>query len=78
MFAIQTGNVRAMTKRNPTKDPADWTTGDEPMTGPQESYLHTLAHEAGEDVRDDLTKAEASEEIDRLQDETGRGHPADR
>jgi hypothetical protein len=48
-------------------------TGDEPMTGPQESYLHTLAREAGEEVPDDLSKAEASKEIDRLQDETGRG-----
>ena len=50
------------------KDPEDWATGDEPMTGPQESYLQTLAREAGEDVPDDLSKAEASEMIDRLQD----------
>jgi hypothetical protein len=55
------------------KDPEDWTTGDEPMTGPQRSYLGTLAREAGEDVPDDLTKAQASEMIDRLQDRTGRG-----
>ena len=55
------------------KDPADWTTGDEPMTGPQQSYLHTLAREAGEEVPDDLTKAQASEMIDRLQQQTGRG-----
>jgi hypothetical protein len=50
------------------KDPETWTTGDEPMTGPQESYLQTLAREAGEDVPESLTKAEASELIDRLQD----------
>jgi hypothetical protein len=50
------------------KDPEDWATGDEPMTGPQESYLKTLAREAGEDVPDGLSKAEASEMIDKLQD----------
>ena len=58
---------------NAEKDPEDWTTGDEPMTGPQRSYLHTLAREAGEEVPDDLTKAQASEMIDRLQQRTGRG-----
>jgi len=59
--------------RNAEKDPEDWTTGDEPMTGPQRSYLHTLAREANEEVPDDLTKAQASEMIDRLQQATGRG-----
>lgn len=54
------------------KDPADWVTGDEPMTAPQRSYLDTLAREAGEEITADLTKAEASEEIDRLQQKTGR------
>jgi hypothetical protein len=49
------------------KDPQDWTTGDEPMTAPQESYLRTLAREAGEEVPENLSKAEASELIDRLQ-----------
>lgn len=58
---------------SPEKDPEDWTTGDEPMTGPQRSYLETLAREAGEDVPADLTKARASELIDRLQEKTGRG-----
>lgn len=57
----------------PEKNPDDWTTGDEPMTGPQESYLHTLAREAGEEVPDGLTKASASQMIDRLQERTGRG-----
>jgi Protein of unknown function (DUF3072) len=65
---------RRRTKRtNTIKDPEDWTTGDEPMTGAQESYLHTLASEAGETVEEDLTKAEASERIDELQEKTGRG-----
>jgi Protein of unknown function (DUF3072) len=58
---------------NRIKDPTEWTTGDEPMTGAQESYLHTLASEAGESVEPDMTKAEASEKIDELQEKTGRG-----
>lgn len=58
---------------NMIKDPDEWTTGDEPMTGAQRSYLHTLAQEAGEEVDDGLTKAEASKRIDELQDRTGRG-----
>lgn len=49
------------------KDPEDWVTGDQPMTGAQASYLDTLAREAGEEISADLTKAEASEHIDRLQ-----------
>ncbi len=56
-----------------SKDPADWVTGDEPMTGAQRSYLDTLAREAGEELSADLTKAEASEHIERLQADTGRG-----
>lgn len=56
-----------------SKDPADWVTGDEPMTGAQRSYLDTLAREAGEELPADLTKAEASEHIERLQQKTGRG-----
>ncbi|SED18400.1 Protein of unknown function [Nocardioides exalbidus] len=49
------------------KDPEEWVTGDEPMTGAQRSYLDTLARENGEEISADLTKAEASEHIDRLQ-----------
>ncbi|TCC45759.1 DUF3072 domain-containing protein [Kribbella capetownensis] len=59
----------------PEKDPDKWTTGDEPMTGPQQSYLGTLAQEAGVDVPDTLSKAEASRLIDELQTRTGRGTP---
>ena len=55
------------------KDPSDWVTGDESMTGPQASYLKTLSQEAGEEFDPDLTKAEASQKIDELQEETGRG-----
>jgi hypothetical protein len=55
------------------KDPDDWSTGEEPATGAQQSYLHTLATEAHEEVPDDLTKADASRKIDELQEKTGRG-----
>jgi len=58
---------------NSEKDPEDWVTGDEPMTGPQQSYLQTLAREAGEEAPQGLTKAEASAEIERLQKKAGRG-----
>lgn len=58
---------------NLEKDPDDWTTGDEPMTKAQESYLRTLSDQAGEDLDPTLTKAQASQRIDELQDRTGRG-----
>ncbi len=58
---------------NTIKDPDDWVTGDEPMTGAQRSYLETLSQEAGEEAPTDLTKAEASKRIDELQERTGRG-----
>ena len=58
---------------NTVKNPDDWTTGDEPMTGAQKSYLKTLSEEAGEDLNENLTKSEASKRIDELQDKTGRG-----
>lgn len=66
------GAVREGDSNPAEKDPSDWVTGDEPMTAPQRSYLDTLAREAGEEIPADLTKAEASEQIDRLQNETGR------
>ena len=58
---------------NRIKDPDEWTTGDEPMTGAQASYLKTLSDEAREPMDDSLTKAEASRRIDELQERTGRG-----
>jgi hypothetical protein len=63
---------------NTVKDPKDWTTGDEPMTGAQKSYLKTLSEEAHEPLDEELTKAEASERIDELQKETGRGVKQDK
>ncbi len=53
--------------------PEDWKTGGEPMTTAQKSYLATLAREANEEPREELTKAEAAKEIDKLQKKTGRG-----
>jgi hypothetical protein len=58
---------------NAVKDPDDWVTGDEQMTGAQASYLQTLSEEAGEEFDPGLSKAEASKKIDALQEQTGRG-----
>jgi hypothetical protein len=58
---------------NTIKDPENWTTGDEPMTGAQRSYLSTLSEEAHEEFDENLTKAEASKRIEELQEKTGRG-----
>lgn len=58
---------------NAVKDPSEWTTGDEPMTGAQKSYLKTLSDQAGEAMDETLTKGDASKKIDELQHKTGRG-----
>ena len=68
-----TENPKAEPQGNAAKDPDDWVTGDETMTGAQASDLKTLAEEAGEEFDDTLTKAEASKKIDALQGKTGRG-----
>ncbi len=68
-----TPNPKSEPFSNAEKDPDDWTTGDEPMTGAQASYLKTLSEEAGETFDDSLTKADASKQIDALQAKTGRG-----
>jgi hypothetical protein len=49
-------------------------TGEEPMTGPQRSYLQTLCREAGEEFDPSLTNAELSKKIEELQAKTGRGN----
>ena len=64
---------RQADQSNTVKDPDDWKTGDEPMTGAQKSYLKTLSDEAKEPFDEHLTKAEASKRIDELQEKTGRG-----
>ena len=68
-----TANPKDQPVGNAEKDPDDWTTGDEAMTGAQASYLKTLSEEAGEDFDETLTKADASKRIDALQAATGRG-----
>lgn len=68
-----TQNPKANPTGNAEKDPDDWVTGDEPMTGAQASYLKTLSEEAGEQFDEQLTKADASKKIDALQEQTGRG-----
>ncbi len=61
---------------NTIKDPENWMTGGEPMTGAQRSYLSTLCEEAKEEFDENLSKAEASKRIDELQEKTGRGKAA--
>jgi hypothetical protein len=61
------------TVSNTIKNPDNWKTGDEPMTGAQSSYLHTLADQADapDEAERDLTKAEASKRIDDLREKVG-------
>lgn len=70
---MSTREIAEKEQSNMIKDPDEWKTGDEEMTGAQRSYLQTLADEAGEDVDMNLTKAEASKKIEELQQKTGRG-----
>ena len=65
--------IRDTENSNMIKDPEDWVTGDEEMSGAQRSYLQTLCEEAGVEFDPNLTKAEASKRIDELQQQTGRG-----
>jgi hypothetical protein len=67
------GQTEGIKGSNTIKDPDEWTTGDEPMTGAQQSYLKTLSDEAGEAFDSTLSKADASKRIDELQHKTGRG-----
>lgn len=67
------GENKEIKGSNTVKDPDEWTTGNEPMTGAQQSYLKTLSDEAGEPFDETLSKSEASKRIDELQHKTGRG-----
>ena len=66
-------NTNAGTGSNTIKNPDEWTTGAEEMTGAQHSYLKTLSDQAGEEMDESLSKADASKKIDELQHKTGRG-----
>jgi hypothetical protein len=65
-------NTKQHPEGNAAKDPHDWVTGDEPMTGAQASYLRTLCEETGEEFDDSLSKGDASLMIDRLKGESPR------
>ena len=70
-----TDSVKTSQASNTEKDPDDWVSGDEPMTGAQGSYLKTLSEQAHKPdaFEDDLTKAEASKRIDKLKDKLDLG-----
>ncbi len=70
---LPTEDPKSQPVGNAEKDPDDWVTGDQPMTGAQASYLKTLTEEAGEEFDPKMSKADASKKIDELQDKTGRG-----
>ena len=72
-MADEPENPKTHPTSNAVKDPDDWTTGGESMTGAQASYLKTLTEEAHEEFDDGLSKADASKKIDELQEKTGRG-----
>lgn len=62
----------AQGENNLEKDPSEWVSGGDPMTEAQRSYLDTLAKQAGEQLPASLTKAEASQHIDRLKAQLGQ------
>jgi hypothetical protein len=66
-----TDDLRPEDRPGLEKDPEDWVSGGEPMTGAQASYLQTLARQAGTEVPDNLTKADASKLIDELRGKAG-------
>jgi hypothetical protein len=65
-------NAKQNSGSNTEKDPEDWVTGDEPMTGAQASYLKTLTEETGEEFDENLSKADASKKIDELKSRSPR------
>ena len=72
--AVENPKANPDPQSNQIKDPDDWVTAHEPMTGAQASYLKTLSEQAHhpEAYEPDLDKAEASKRIDHLKQATGR------
>ena len=64
---------------NTIKDPDTWTTGGEPATGAQMSYLKTLMTEAKQDFDEskEYTKTEASKMIEELRSGNARVQETD-
>lgn len=73
MSTANNNDEKPVEQTNTIKNPDDWSTGDEEMTGAQRSYLKTLSDEAGVEIDENLSKAKASKRIDELQHKTGRG-----
>jgi hypothetical protein len=65
-------NTNQTDQRGLQRDPDEWKTGDEPMTGAQRSYLETLCRETGETFDETLSKADASKRIDELRQRSPR------
>jgi hypothetical protein len=70
---MSNNNTQVEDQAGAIKDPDEWVTGEEPMTGAQESYLRTLSRQAGVEFDETLNKADASKRIEELQEQTGRG-----
>ncbi|QQR38250.1 DUF3072 domain-containing protein [Devosia rhizoryzae] len=72
-MSTPTQKIEPSEHSNLEKDPDTWTTGDDPMTDAQASYLKTLSEQAHqpEQFAEDLSKAEASKRIDALRGEVG-------
>jgi hypothetical protein len=66
-----TDDLRAADRPGLEKDPDEWVSGSEPMTGAQASYLETLSRQTETAVPADLSKADASKLIDELRGKAG-------
>jgi hypothetical protein len=73
-------NIHPAPNSNTDKEPDDWVSGGDPMTGAQASYLKTLSEEcdAPNSFETRLTKAEASKRIDALKSKRSSGNTRNR